>query len=300
MASPYDHRVSSYRKRRDSLPAPLVLTTETANALRRAQLDLLAELDRVCGVNGLEYFALYGTALGAVRHQGFIPWDDDLDVGMLRPDFDRLTQIIDGELSERFFFQTVRTDPHYGCMFGKLRMTGTRCVDRVSYGSAEHGGIFIDVFPLDAKAVKRRTLFEQRLLRHLGFRLLYLKAGYLFRRGKSVPARAVQLVARAVGRFLPRRLVIAMSERQTRLGGPGAPNQYVSLFGGYAYDREIVDAAWIHPLVRQPFEDATIPVMRDVDAYLTRLYGDYQQPPPPELQVGPHELVELDLSGADL
>lgn len=276
------------------MPRPLQLTPEAEVALRRAQLSLLAELDRVCTAHDLEYFALYGTALGAVRHGGFIPWDDDLDVGLLRPDYDRLTQIMDDELGEQHHFQTVRSDPHYGCMFGKLRLAGTRCVDRISFGSPQQGGIFIDVFPLDAKASKPWARFEQRLMRYVGFRLLYLKAGYLFMNGTSFLSRLTQTVARGAIRFVPRRFIISLTERHTRLGRDRAPVQYVSLFGAYVYDRDTVDAAWIHPLRSVQFEDVTIPVFADTDAYLTQIYGDYRQPPPLDQRVGVHEFVELD------
>lgn len=285
-------------RRRDDAPEPLVLTAADEDALRRAQLDLLAEFDRVCASQGIEYFALYGTLLGAVRHGGFIPWDDDLDLGMLRADFDRLTRVIDTELGDRFLFQTVETDRDYGCMFGKLRMKDTRCVDRISYGSPQHGGIFIDVFPLDARATAPLASLEQRRMRQVGFRLLYLKAGYLFRRGTSVRSRAIQFLAQGIIRVLPRRLIIALTEHSARIGGTEPPAQYVSLFGAYAYDRDTIDAGWIHPLVNLPFEDVTIPAFANADAYLTRVYGDYLQPPPPEQRVGHHEIVELDFGGA--
>lgn len=274
-----------------------MLTAEEKDGLRRAQLELLAEFDRVCTAQGLDYFALYGTLLGAVRHGGFIPWDDDLDVGMLRADFNRLTEVIEDEVDDPYMFQTVRTDSHYGCMFGKLRMNETLCVDRISYGSPQHGGIFIDVFPIDAKASRPVARFEQRMMRYVGFRLLYLKAGYLFMGGTSVPSRIVQAVARTLVRCVPRRLIIALTERHTRLGGVTPPAEFVSLFGAYVFDRDTIDARWIFPLTRLPFEDVTIPAFADSEAYLTQVYGNFRQPPPPDQQVGVHEIVELDLGG---
>jgi lipopolysaccharide cholinephosphotransferase len=281
--------------RRSDEPDPLALTDDQKAALRRAQVDLLVEFDRVCKAHDLEYFALYGTALGAVRHGGFIPWDDDLDIGMVRSSYDRMTQLINDELGERFLFQTVDTDPAYGCMFGKLRTTDTRCVDRISFGSPQHGGIFMDVFPLDIKATKRWAKFEQRMMRYIGFRFLYLKAGYLFMRGTSLLSRIIQAIARVTIRFIPRRLIIAVMERHSRLGGDEPAAEYVSLYGGYVYDRDTIDPAWIHPLTDVPFEDVTIPMFANADAYLTQIYDDYRQLPPLEQQSGHHEIVELDL-----
>lgn len=281
-------------RNRDPL-APLALTAEDKEALRAAQLELLAEFDRVCTAHGLEYFALYGTALGAWRHNGFIPWDDDLDLGMLRPEYDRLTEIVGSELGEGFMFQTVDTDPYYGCMFGKLRKEGTRCVDKISLGSRQQGGIFIDVFPLDARATGRLASREQRVMRYIGFRLLYLKAGYhLPMRKDSILARVAQVVVRGAVRVLPRRAIIALTMRHARLGRTESPDQYVSLFGAYFYDRDTVEAEWIHPLRELRFEDRTIPVFADVESYLAQIYGDYAQPPSVEQRIGHHEIVELD------
>lgn len=270
------------------------MTADQERALRSVQLELLAELDRLCKAHGLQYFALYGTLLGAVRHHGFIPWDDDLDVGMLRPDFDRLTEIVNSSLDDQYFFQTVDSDPHYGCMFGKLRKNGTRAVDRISYGSPQHGGIFIDVFPIDAKAYRPLARVEQHLMRNVGFRFLYLKSGYLFMRGTSLPSRVAQAIVRAIGWITPRRVILALMNRHTHLGETTTPRSYVSLFGAYVYNRDTIDATWIHPLTELPFEGTTIPVFADSEAYLTQIYGDWRQPPPPALQVGHHDLVELD------
>lgn len=279
------------------------MTPEQTLRLRAAQLELLAELDRVCRAHRLNYFAMYGTLLGAVRHQGFIPWDDDLDVGLLRSDFDRLPAAMESSLGERFFFQTVDSDPAFGCMFAKLRLNGTRCVDVDGEGSAQHNGIFIDIFPVDAKAPGGLAQREQRAMRYVGFRLLMLKARYQFMGGTSVPSRIIQWVARTGIHVLPRRAIIALNRRNTRLGRGqsqlepaehGAPAQYVSLFGAYPYDRDNIDADWINPLVSLPFEDTTIPAFANHDGYLTRLYGDYMQPPPVADQIGHHFLVELD------
>lgn len=280
-------------------PDPLELTDDQKVALRRAQVELLVEFDRACKAHDLEYFALYGTALGAARHGGFIPWDDDLDVGMVRSEFDRMTQVINGELGGRFFFQTVDTDPHFGCMFGKLRTIDTRCVDRISFGSPQHGGIFMDVFPLDVKATKRWARFEQRMMRYIGFRFLYLKAGYLFMRGTSLPSRIIQSIARVTIRFIPRRLIIALMERHSRLGGSEPGAEYVSLYGGYVYDRDTIDPAWIHPIAYVPFEDVTIPVFANSEAYLTQIYDDFRKLPPIEQQSGHHEIVELEFGVTD-
>lgn len=285
---------SPFRPQRDDIPPPLELTPEQRDRLHRTHLELLTELDRVCKAHDLTYFALYGTMLGAAREKGIIPWDDDLDVAMLRPDYDRLCEIVQDQLGEDYFFQNAHTDPHCGYLFGKLRKNGTRCVDRDSYGSQQHSGISIDIFPLDAKATGWFGNRAQRALRHIGFRLLYLKAGYLFLTGETLPTRVLGAIATTVARLLPRRFLIWLTELTTRVGRRPAPQQYVSLFGAYPYDWDTVDAAWILPTVELPFEDRTIPGMADSDAYLTQIYNKWRQPPPPGSQMGHHDIIELD------
>jgi len=281
-------------KRRSSVPPPRLLSDEDQQNLRQAQLDLLAELDRVCAELGLEYFAFYGTLLGAIRGSGFIPWDDDLDVGMLRPDYDALAAAAERVFADRFFFQDLRTDPHYGAPFAKLRLHNTTCVDRDSYGTRQHSGIFIDIFPLDVAAAHGRARFEQRALRYAGYRLLFLKKNYQLAAGASRLARVVQAIGRRVIRLVPQRAILALIDRPSRVARKQDPTAYISLPGAYPMDREIFPSDWIHPLVRVPFEDTTIPAPARSEAWLTQVYGDFRTLPPVHERVGKHSIIELE------
>lgn len=115
------------------------------------ELDLLKEFDKVCKANSLKYWACGGTLLGAVRHNGFIPWDNDIDVMMLRKDYDKLCKIASDYFSFPYFFQTEENDP--GCIRGhaQLRNSETTALQREDYkkGLSFNQGVFIDIFPLD-------------------------------------------------------------------------------------------------------------------------------------------------------
>lgn len=115
------------------------------------EIDLLVELDRVCKQNNITYWVNGGTMLGAARHKGFIPWDDDIDVMMPRNDYTRLCQIATEEFSEPYFFQTEYTDPTSFRTHAQLRNSRTTAI--LSYDfkkrSTFNQGIFIDIFPLD-------------------------------------------------------------------------------------------------------------------------------------------------------
>ena len=120
--------------------------------LRRQQmvmLEMVKEVDRICRKYDIPYFLYGGTLLGAIRHNGFIPWDDDLDVGLLRKDYQRLMKILPDELPEHMVLQTNDTDPNYFYFFAKLRDTRSFLDAGAHDRCFKYRGIFIDIFPFD-------------------------------------------------------------------------------------------------------------------------------------------------------
>ena len=127
------------------------LVRANVKELWAVQLDLLCEFDRVCKKYNLKYILDFGTLLGAVRHQGFIPWDDDLDVSMLREDYDKLMEIGPKEFSHPYFLQNRQTDEGYDISVAKLRRTDTAFFEpeNIKFRSKYNLGIFIDIFVWD-------------------------------------------------------------------------------------------------------------------------------------------------------
>ena len=125
------------------------LSPEQFRKMQLTELDMLVEFDRVCRENKIRYVLFGGSLLGAVRHKGYIPWDDDADIGMLREDYNKFKRHINELNPDICYFQNHDTDPEYRWGYGKLRRTGTKYV-RVGQ---EHlkckTGIFVDVFPMD-------------------------------------------------------------------------------------------------------------------------------------------------------
>lgn len=115
------------------------------------ELDLLNEFARVCGENGLKWFVHAGTMLGAVRHQGFIPWDDDIDIVMPREDYERLCNLASTTFSYPYFFQNEQTDRYFARAFSRLRNSETTAIfeNERDYRYPYNQGIFVDIFPLD-------------------------------------------------------------------------------------------------------------------------------------------------------
>ena len=127
------------------------------------ELDLLSEFDRVCKKYGIKYIASCGTMLGAARHHGFIPWDDDVDLMMMRDEYDKLCEIAPTEFKHPYFFQTEDTDPGFMRYFARLRNSNTTGIQafEAGYNYKYNQGIFIDIFPMDA-VIDDKELFEKQ------------------------------------------------------------------------------------------------------------------------------------------
>ena len=140
------------------------MNSELLRCVQLTQLDMAKELKRICEKYHINYFLDCGSLLGAVRHQGFIPWDDDMDFGMMREDYDRFLEIAPKELPANLFLQTAETDSGYGYAFAKIRKNDSLYLERVSENSKENHGIFIDIFPYDSlpdTTVERKKLYQK-------------------------------------------------------------------------------------------------------------------------------------------
>lgn len=256
------------------------------------QLEIAKEIKRVCEENGIRYFLYRGTFLGAVRHQGFIPWDDDMDFGMLREDYEKFRRIAPEKLGESYCFQDWHTDSGYAHPFGKVRKRGTVYVE-AKCRRLEENGFYVDVYPLDFAPVNQgeRKKLARKLL-HL-YRMKLMKSGYtpwmegervvLYKRLGYLPYQAVALLTgqKQLIRAYDT-LVAAVPESDTVYEQSALPIAYY------------FDTDWCRELTDYPFEDTCFPGSRDYDACLSALYGDYMQLPPEGKRENRHQIMEMD------
>ncbi|QPL05832.1 MULTISPECIES: LicD family protein [Actinomyces] len=273
-------------------------------AVQRATTVVLAELHRVCEQLGLSYVVYGGTAIGAVRHQGFIPWDDDADVCMPRADYERLLREAPEHLGEDFVLLDPRTSPDYPTPFAVLGLRGTEFISEAAKDRTFRMPIGVDVFPLDVMPTAMSAYRRQNRRTWLWGRLLFLRGTP--RPSVSLPAPVGQLAGAVMhtvhwglraARVSPRALQSRWERAARSHEGEDSP-----LLGDYATRdprRWSVRYDELFPAVDGPFEDITVKIPRRYDAVLTRGYGDYMTLPPVEerenhqphhVDFGPHDV----------
>ncbi len=243
------------------------------------QIELLAEFDALCRKHGLRYIIASGTLLGAARHGSFIPWDDDIDVEMLRGDYDKFCKIDKQEFRGDTFFQTNKTDKHYPWLYGKLRRTGTQAVRLGQEHLRMHTGVFIDIFPRDGVPNRAVLRSVRGVVATMSRKMLYARVAC--RTSESLIGRlgwnAVRLIPKQVAFGIAKLLSIVFDEKRCeRVGCIG--------YHGKAETNGFLKS-WFTDIKTLPFEGEQYFVPADWDGYLRYVYGEsYMTPPPPNRQ----------------
>ena len=265
--------------RLDQTPSP-----ELRN-LQLVELSILREFVRLCNAHGLRYFLAYGTLLGAVRHQGFIPWDDDIDVTMPRDDYDRFAEVCVSELRGGFRWQSYATEGGYPHWHGKLVKANTVLREAWSEHLQFEQSVYIDVFPLDGIADRR----WEALAQHVLVSILRLRLGADLKR---TPAK--RLLVR-LAKVLPRHTAIQLAEAMGRRYPTGTSRKWICVGGPYGRRRQAFPGRWFGAGANLTFENLTLVAPAEWDSYLSQLYGDYLTLPPTLDRVGTHGVTELQL-----
>lgn len=263
--------------------------------LQSLELEIALEIQRVCEKNGLRCFLVYGSLLGAVRHGGFIPWDDDMDLGMLRADYEAFVEACKTDLGPEFVLQTWDNDPEYPFPAGKVRLKETHVSEQFAAGCGTPGndGIYVDVFPFDAVPDGALDRKIQAWGCFVFKRLLWIRKGFgKCIREESFAQRLKYDVFRMVARPFPFG-VLKKCYRSVMERWNGRTTRDVVANGDYPLPKQTIPRAWTEELEPVPFEYGTFPAFREREACLERIYGDYMALPPPEKRRS-HELGHID------
>ena len=250
--------------------------------IKAVELDCLRELDRVCAEHGLTYFLAYGTLIGAMRHEGFIPWDDDVDVHMPREDYERLYRLsLDGALDPRFAIATYR-DRSSIYPFFKLVDTRTRA-EETFIDDGKPLGLWVDIFPLERVDITdpRMTRVARRASRLVWWRHL---AATDPRYAASPAARLVKRVLHPFTRRIDPYEVARKSDALARAANARRETspesiRYVLLVDD-RMDRNILTRQQLLPARQATFEGSTFTVPARAEEVLSSYYGDWRRVPP--------------------
>lgn len=227
-------------------------------------LEMLRYIDEVCQKHCIKYWLCSGTLIGAARHGGFIPWDDDLDIEMLRDDYEKFVKAMQQEKSSQYVFQTHQTDFDYLAPYGKLRDLYS-CIKEDNYNDwyYKYQGVYIDVFIMEPSS----SLFLYKCSS-------VLQDYVLFRMNPHIKNKTLRSVYFSSAYFVLYHIVFPVIRCFSKVG---ARNQLRHTLGSYFPKSR--DKNDIFPLSQMNFEGYMFPVPGDTDSYLRKIYGDYMRLP---------------------
>lgn len=270
------------------------MNTQLMNELHKTQLEILDEIVRICRIYELTYYLAGGSVLGAVRHQGFIPWDDDVDVMMPRRDYNLFLEKAKVELNEKFYIDNVDENDEYYLFFSKIKKRNT------IFKESAHGqypqdkmGIFVDVFPLDDTQNDNSMMLkiQDKIIGSVKGELLYTR---MLRRK---PVSFLQKIKRLVlSPFSSKRLldfIISVAQIQNNT----ECDYYINFGSQYGYKRQTMLKSIYGKPVKLLFEGEYYNVPEKYDEFLKKLYGeDYMSLPPIEKRIM-HNPLQLSFDG---
>lgn len=256
------------------------LVSNDRKKIWKVELDLLSKLIEVCEKHDIKLMVFAGTLLGAIRHKGFIPWDDDMDVCLLQEDFDKLKKIAENEFTQPYFFQTVETDSKYFCGYGRLRNSNTTGIIKWNMSENYNNGIFIDIFVLNGIPQNELMLrlLESRISIAQKFCSAYIRE--TSDENNTVKRILSGILKKTIYRFVPYSLFLnhyynvrsSYDHKTNKVGLLTHNHSFVKKYWCYKEDFE--------DIIFVPFENIEVPVSKNYDEILRNTYGDYMSFPP--------------------
>ena len=250
--------------------------TKTLKKLHETQIEILDDFVSICKKHNLTYFLIGGSLLGAVRHQGFIPWDDDIDIGMPRKDYDEFIKIGTKELGNKYYLDCFETNKDFYLPFAKIKMNGTIFDEEVSHNLETHKGIYIDIFAFEnIKNTKKIGKIRAIIIKSIVDTMFYK---HKMRSLKKVRHASLVLFLN----LFPKRFLMKIQQKLMKFNKNDNSLYVNPLSGSYAYEKETNLRTTILPVKEVLFEGKYYNGMNDNDTYLKKIYGDYMKLPPEE------------------
>lgn len=242
------------------------------------QMDISKKIFEICNKYQLKIVCCGGTAIGALRHHGYIPWDDDIDLAMLRDDYDKLCSVAKDEFKDPYFFQTAYTDKGYCYGHAQVRKNGTTAILKGDVFNEFHLGIFVDIFVLDAVPMDQKKIMMLRKKTEHIRKDMNIKA--FFRFGYAHPIRHFTNYLRYLW-LIPKDLKSLFSNyeecfRETNIDD--CDEVAGMAFTWNNFEKVKRTKHLMDEIIWMPFEDMFMPVSSMCDSILRKQYGDYMKP----------------------
>lgn len=263
------------------------ITGDLLKKLQEIELGILVDIAEFCDKNDIQYFLTSGTLLGAIRHNGFIPWDDDVDIAMPRKDFEKFLSIAN-QLPNKYVCQATRFNYNYPISIVKIRKKGTIMKEPVmEHLNIEHG-VWIDVFPLDRVKYIDKLSFRAKKIAILSTAIGY-KLGT-----RNLDKLKSKIVCGLLGCFGVRKLDCWREQLMTKEQDTDG-RFYTNFVSNLGYKALLFDEKVFFPPKKHVFEENEFWIPADSDKWLSQAYGDYMKLPPLEKQINKHDISELKI-----
>ena len=266
-----------------------MLTDNELKKLQKTELELLGEFDRICRKYDIEYFISAGTLIGAVRHKGFIPWDDDVDILMTRKNYNKFIKYQKKELNtKKFYLDCSETNKDNTTLYAKLKRKNTYYIDIYSGEDRKNQKIWMDIFPLD-------NISDNPIIQKIHFFRVYvlkLLTMYKYNYIKDNDKKALLYMIKFTSIFFNKKRLYKKVKKLTQKYNNKKTNYYASYAGVYL-GREVYPKSFFEKTTELYFENKKYMAPANYDAYLTQVYGDYMTIPPEEDRVGHHFLEDI-------
>lgn len=260
------------------------------NKLQKAQLMIAKEIKRICEENDIHYFLDSGSLLGAVRHNGYIPWDDDMDIGMCKHDYEKFIKIAPSKLNEAFFLDNYHTNRQNPYVFSKVRLKGTTYIESIGNANLKHNEIFVDIFPYyyisDNEIIRK---LEGTLMSILSQAILS-KNGYKVWKDKGLKKRLKFIPTDCIGTLCS---LSTLRHQIEKLYSKHDNTNRMCIQSGSCYGYWFFNKKILTKLERHVFENEYFNIPVEYDLFLRTAYGDYMKIPPKEKRQT-HQIWKLD------